>query len=119
MAGWYGARLIVLVIGVLLALSGLAIVAGGPPHGVVRDLGGPDRARPDRRRRSSSGRAIARTRRSAARRRTGPVAANRPDEPIDPRFRPTEERFEDPTTRRRMRVWLDPTSGERRYVAED
>ncbi len=34
-------------------------------------------------------------------------------------FRPTDERFEDPTTRRRMRVWADPTSGERRYVAED
>ena len=30
-----------------------------------------------------------------------------------PRFRPTEERFEDPTTRQRMRVWLTrgPASG--------
>jgi hypothetical protein len=38
---------------------------------------------------------------------------------LDPRFRPTEERFEDPTTGVRMRVWLDPVAGERRYVAED
>ena len=29
------------------------------------------------------------------------------------------ERFEDPTTGVRMRVWLDPVAGERRYVAED
>ncbi len=38
---------------------------------------------------------------------------------LEPRFRPTEERFVDPTTRRRMRVYLDNRSGERRYVAED
>jgi len=38
---------------------------------------------------------------------------------LDPRFRPTDERFEDPTTGVRMRVWLDPVAGERRYVAED
>jgi hypothetical protein len=38
---------------------------------------------------------------------------------LDPRFRPTEERFEDPTTGVRMRVWLDPVAGERRYVAEE
>jgi hypothetical protein len=38
---------------------------------------------------------------------------------LDPRFRPTDERFEDPTTGVRMRVWLDPVAGERRYVAEE
>jgi hypothetical protein len=38
---------------------------------------------------------------------------------LDPRFRPTNERFEDPTTGVRMRVWLDPVAGERRYVAEE
>jgi len=32
------------------------------------------------------------------------------------RFRPTEERFVDPTTNVPMQVWIDPTSGERRYV---
>lgn len=33
----------------------------------------------------------------------------------DHRFRPTEERFMDPTTRERLRVWIDPASGERQY----
>ncbi len=43
----------------------------------------------------------------------GPAGAE--DGPLDPRFRPTEERFVDPTTRQRLRVWVDPASGERRY----
>jgi hypothetical protein len=34
----------------------------------------------------------------------------------DPRFRPTDERFVDPTTGVAMQVWLDPRTGERRYV---
>jgi len=38
---------------------------------------------------------------------------------LDPRFRPTEERFLDPTTGVRMRVWFDPVAGERRYLAEE
>ena len=38
--------------------------------------------------------------------------------PPEPRFRPTDERFVDPTTGVQMRVFLDPTTGERRYVAE-
>ena len=38
---------------------------------------------------------------------------------LDPRFRPTDERFVDPTTGVRMRVWLDPVVGERRYMAEE
>jgi hypothetical protein len=37
---------------------------------------------------------------------------------MEPRFRRTDEFFEDPTSRRRMRVWLDATTGERRYRAE-
>ena len=36
--------------------------------------------------------------------------------PPDSRFRPTEERFVDPTTNVPMQVWIDPSSGERRYV---
>jgi hypothetical protein len=32
------------------------------------------------------------------------------------RFRPTDERFVDPTTGVAMQVWSDPSSGERRYV---
>jgi hypothetical protein len=39
--------------------------------------------------------------------------------PPDPRFRPTEERFVDPTTRLRLRVWVDPSSGERRYRLDE
>jgi hypothetical protein len=38
---------------------------------------------------------------------------------LEARFRPTEERFEDPTTGVRMRVWIDPAAGERRYIAEE
>ena len=38
---------------------------------------------------------------------------------LEPRFRPTDERFLDPTTGVRMRVWLDPVAGERRYLAEE
>jgi hypothetical protein len=36
----------------------------------------------------------------------------------DPRFRPTDEQFVDPTTNVRMRVYVDPSTGERRYVPE-
>ena len=36
----------------------------------------------------------------------------------EPRFQPTDERFVDPTTHVSMRVWLDPATGERRYVPE-
>ncbi len=38
---------------------------------------------------------------------------------LEPRFRSTDEVFVDPTSRLRMRVFLDPATGERRYVAED
>jgi hypothetical protein len=31
----------------------------------------------------------------------------------------TNERFRDPATRRIMRVWVDPASGERHYVPDD
>jgi hypothetical protein len=40
-----------------------------------------------------------------------------PARPSD-RFRPTDERFVDPTTGTPMRVWIDPSTGDRRYVAE-
>lgn len=38
--------------------------------------------------------------------------------PPGPRFRPTEERFLDPSTGVPLRVWVDPGTGERRYVPE-
>jgi hypothetical protein len=37
---------------------------------------------------------------------------------VEPRFRPSEERFVDPTTGVPMRVWVDPATGDRRYVPE-
>jgi hypothetical protein len=41
-----------------------------------------------------------------------------PPGPVEPRFRPTEELFVDPTTGVRMRVHVDSRTGERRYVAD-
>lgn len=40
------------------------------------------------------------------------------DERLEPRFRATDEVFFDPTSGRRMRVYLDGSTGERRYRAE-
>jgi hypothetical protein len=37
---------------------------------------------------------------------------------LEPRFRATSEAFIDPTSGHRMRVVVDPATGERRYVAE-
>ena len=34
------------------------------------------------------------------------------------RLRPTDERFIDPTSGERTRVWIDPASGERAYLPE-
>ena len=52
--------------------------------------------------------------------RTGDAHGPGVGEPARPdaRFRPTEERFVDPTTGVPMRVWIDPATGEQRYVAE-
>lgn len=40
------------------------------------------------------------------------------DAVLEPRFQPTDEVFVDPSTRVPMRVYADPRTGERRYVAE-
>jgi len=48
---------------------------------------------------------------------TGP-GGGEPGGPLESRFRMTAEVFIDPTTGHRMRVLVDPASGERRYVAE-
>jgi hypothetical protein len=42
----------------------------------------------------------------------------KPGDHLEPRFRPTDETFVDPTSGHRMRVYLDRRTGERRYVAE-
>lgn len=49
----------------------------------------------------------------------GPGGGEPVEQPLDSRFRRTDELFVDPTSGRRMRVWLDGSSGERRYRAED
>ena len=41
-----------------------------------------------------------------------------PNQPLDPRFRATDEVFIDPTSDRTMRVYVDPATGERRYRVE-
>jgi hypothetical protein len=48
----------------------------------------------------------------------GPGGGEPLDEPLEPRFSPTTERFVDPTTGVAMRVYVDGASGERRYRAE-
>ena len=48
----------------------------------------------------------------------GPGGGEPGGTPVEARFRPTSERFVDPTTGVQMRVLVDPATGERRYVAE-
>jgi len=119
-AGFGIGRLFVLGFGILIALSGLAgIVVGGGSSATAAGVWGVvvgvtfmvaalvERARY----------------RSDTADGTGDQSGHAGGEPaglgLDARFRPTGERFEDPTTRQRMRVWLDAQSGERRYVPED
>lgn len=49
----------------------------------------------------------------------GPGGGEPPGTRLEPRFRRSDEVFADPTSGGRMRVWIDPSSGERRYVTED
>jgi len=104
-------------LGVLLILGGIALAAvGGPGAGLgaaltlfipgVVVLGAV---------------ILERTRyRSLHAERTGGLHGPGGGEPHapEPRFQPTPERFIDPTTHVAMRVWVDPTTGERRYVPE-
>jgi hypothetical protein len=48
----------------------------------------------------------------------GPGGGEPLDEPLEPRFSPTNELFVDPTTGVQMRVWVDAASGDRRYRAD-
>ena len=118
MAGFNGVRLVLVVLGAFLVIGGLAALASRPdvaPTGIwavfvglvliVSTIVERVRYRSDEAELTSAPH--------------GPGGGEPTNQPIDPRFRPTDERFEDPTTRQRMRVWADPTSGERRYVPED
>ena len=113
-----GARLVILVTGLLIALFGLFLIVlpGGPGTIVgiytvviglllvVAALVERVRYRADAVDRSSPP--------------IGPGGGEPMDERLEPRFERTQEVFVDPTSGVRMRVWLDPTSGERRYRAD-
>ena len=62
-----------------------------------------------------------RYRSEAAERRGDPIGPGGGEPPgtLESRFAPSTEQFVDPSTGRHMRVYIDPASGERRYVAED
>jgi hypothetical protein len=108
-----GARVVVGLVGIVLLLAGLLVVASGLwPAGVWSMLIG-------------AGLVLAvafertRYRSEAAERSDAPPGpgGGEPSVPGAP-FRPTEERFVDPTSGRRLRVYVDPATGERRYFAD-
>ena len=113
------ARLLVLGIGVVVVILGLWLIVlpggAGSVAGLYTVIGGLALI---------VGALIERVRyRSEATDRDGTPAGPAGGEPtnatIEPRFRRTDEVFVDPTTQQRMRVWLDASSGERRYRTED
>ncbi len=116
--GLITARALILALGLLLFLGGIGAVLLGGPAGAFGGLwllvsGGV----------LIIAVLLERTRyRSEAADRAGdapgPGGGEAHDAPIEPRFRRTDEVFEDPTSHLRMRVWVDPATGERRYRAE-
>jgi hypothetical protein len=110
-------RALVVAVGLVMVVVGLAVVSLGGPGllpGASAVVGGlvivaavfleRDRYRSSVAERTSDA--------------PGPGGGEPLDAPLEPRFRPTEERFVDPTSGRPMRVWLDAASGERRYRAD-
>ena len=113
MTGTMIARGCMLVLGALLFLGGLAVIALGYPIVALSLLAGGGilmvaAAFEVMRYRSESA--------EANRAPPGP-GGGEPERP-EARFQRTDEVFVDPTTHRRMRVYADPATGERRYVAE-
>jgi hypothetical protein len=107
-------RVLVAIIGALIAFGGLvATTAGAGISGLWATVVG-----------AALIVAVAierqRYRSEAADRAMEPIGPGGGEPPgtIEPRFRPTDELFVDPTTSHRMRVHVDPKTGERRYVAE-
>jgi hypothetical protein len=109
------ARLLVLGLGLALTIIGLSLLGSQSPGGLFPLLAGLAfvvAAVIERMRyRSSDAERNAQS--------PGPGGGEPTSATLEARFKPTDERFEDPTTGVRMRVWLDPEVGERRYVAED
>jgi len=112
-------RIVFLVLGAIGLVAGLLLVLGGGPDGVMAGIWlfvtgsilllavafERTRYRSEQAERSSAP--------------PGPGGGETADAALEPRFQRTDEVFVDPTSRRRMRVWLDPVRGERRYRAED
>jgi hypothetical protein len=116
-AGFTPLRGLLLVVGAVMVLAGFVFISGGgltaawpglwlvASGGVLMVVAVLERAR---------------YRSEAAERANEPAGPGGGETPgaVEPRFRPTDEVFVDPTSGRRMRVLLDPRTGERRYVAE-
>jgi hypothetical protein len=109
-------RLVVGIVAVVLLVAGLGLVAFGPVAGVSGFWV------------TVTGAALLislavernRYRSEDADRAFEPVGpgGGEPGRDLEPRFRPTDESFVDPTSGLRMRVYLDRRTGERRYVAD-
>jgi hypothetical protein len=106
-------RLLAAVVAALILLGGLvALAAGQPVAGLwAIALGGAGLVGISFERLRYRSEAAERTRDDAG------AGGGEPQAPQHP-FRPTGERFVDPTTGRLMRVYVDPATGERRYHAE-
>jgi hypothetical protein len=110
-------RILVAAVGVMLVLAGIAVAGATGPGGSLFSalfLFIPGAV-------AIAAVVLERTRyRSLHAETTGEGHGPGGGEPVHPgpRFRPTEERFVDPTTGVPMRVWTDAATGERRYVAE-
>jgi hypothetical protein len=107
-------RIVVGVIGALMVIGGLVAIAAGQPAAGVWTivLGGVGIAAV----------ALERSRyRSEASERSagdhGP-GGGEPSKPAAP-FRPTDELFIDPTSGQRLRVYINPATGDRRYYADE
>jgi hypothetical protein len=115
MAGLGGMRLFVLGAGIVLMVAGLVTLTVpfvGVPTGLWLVFTGGVLA---------VAAVLERTRyrsETAERLHEAPGPGGGETEAVEPRFRPTDEVFIDPTSGRRMRVLLDPRTGERRYIAE-
>jgi hypothetical protein len=117
--GFGAARLLVFALGLTLVVAGLALVASQGPGLTITGvwLVGLGLV-------CMVATLIERVRyRSEATDRSGAPHGPGGGEPlgaqIEPRFRRSDEVFVDPTSSQRMRVWVDPNNGERRYVAEE
>jgi hypothetical protein len=116
-AGFTLLRGLMLVLGAVMVLAGFVVIGGGGvtaawpglwlvgSGGVLMVVAVLERVR---------------YRSEAAERDNAPAGPGGGETPgaVEPRFRPTDEVFVDPSTGRHMRVLLDARTGERRYVAE-